>query len=96
MNQDDPSVILLPVRQRSCHFDEVCDVEGHQDATLTGRLSKQLGIIEAFEFSVARGRDNVMAQLLQRRGNGGRNVGIQEDCHRQLGAHRFQPGHLLP
>lgn len=30
MNEEDPRVILLPVRQRSCHFDKVCDVEGHQ------------------------------------------------------------------
>lgn len=46
MHQDDSGMILLLVREPTCCFGEIGDVERHEHSTLAGRLAEQILVVK--------------------------------------------------
>lgn len=94
MDEDDSCVIFLPVTKDSCSFDEVDNVECHNDTTLPGRFPKQIGVVECLKCGVPGGRNGVISELSESVYYSRRDIRVEEKTDWHLLMYRLQPRQL--
>ncbi len=94
MYKDDSCVVFLAVTKCSCGFDEVDNVECHNDTTLPCCFPKQIAIVECLKGGVPGGRNGFMSELSESVYHSGRDIGVEEKTDPHLLLDRLKPRQL--